>query len=337
MLVTAGGGQAMRFAFFTLGPILLFSQAQAHHSFADYDRGEVRELEGELVDVRWRNPHVVFTVRVVEPNGEATDWQLETGAFYLLERRGLEEAMFPVNERVRTAGSASTTRSGRMQVSNMLLPSGEEVVFRGGGSPRWAGESVAGEWNSEIVDRRHLGLFRIWSVEGLGTYSPAVQSMSAQFAAAMRVEPAAAPDLDPCLPMGMPAAMISPLPVEFVDRGDTIELRLTGFGNVRSIELAPVGDPEAFPLSDLGYSAGRWTGQTLEVRTTRIGWPYLDDAGRPQSDRVEIQEEFALLDDGDRLRYTQSIVDPETLTQPVTVTWDWIDIGEESLGSVQCE
>ena len=320
-----------------LGTIVLCAQGWTHHSFADYDRGEVRELEGELVNVRWRNPHVVFTVRAVEPDGEATDWQLETGAFYLLERRGLEAAMFPVNERVRAAGSVSTTRAGRMQVSNMLLPSGEEVVFGGGGSPRWADASAGDGWNSEIVDRRHLGLFRVWSVEGLGTYGPAVQSMSAQFAASTRAGPATEPGPDPCLPMGMPPAMISPLPVEFVDRGDSIELRLTGFGNVRSIELAPVDDPEAVPLSDLGYSIGLWTDQTLEVRTTRIGWPWLDDAGRPQSDRVEIQEEFALLDDGDRLRYTQTIVDPESLTEPVTVTWDWIDIGEESLGSVQCE
>ena len=327
----------MKIAVAILGTLVLCIQGWAHHSFADYERGEVREFEGELVDVRWRNPHVVFTVRIVEPNGEAMDWQLETGAFYLLERRGLEEAMFPVNERVRVAGSASATRAGRMQVSNMLLPSGEEVVFSGRGSPRWTDASVAGGWNSEIVDRRHLGLFRVWSLENLGTYSPAVQSMSDQFAAAMRAEPAPAPELDPCLPMGMPPAMISPLPVEFVDRGDTIELRLTGFGNVRSIELAPVDDPESVPLSDLGYSAGSWTGQTLEVRTTRIGWPYLDDEGRPQSEAVEIQEQFALLDEGDRLRYSKTIIDPETLTQPVTVSWDWIDIGEESLGSVQCE
>ncbi|MCZ0952991.1 MAG: hypothetical protein OXJ56_10415 [Rhodospirillaceae bacterium] len=30
-------------------------------------------------------------------------------------------------------------------------------------------------------------------------------------------------------------------------------------------------------------------------------------------------------------------VDPETLTAPVTLTWDRIDIGQESPGSVQCE
>ena len=327
----------MKIAVVTLGTLVLCAQGWAHHSFADYDRSVVRELEGELVDVRWRNPHVVFTVRVVEPDGGATDWELETGAFYLLERRGLEAAMFPVNERVRAAGSVSTTRSGRMNVSNILLSSGEEVVFAGGASPRWASASVAGEWNSEIVDRRHLGLFRVWSLANLGTYGRANRVMGELLAAAARVEPPAAPDLDPCLPMGMPAAMISPLPVEFVERGDSIELRLTGFGNVRNIVLSGEVDGDAVPLLDLGYSTGQWVGQTLEVRTTRVGWPYVDDAGTTQTENVEITEEFALIDDGNRLRYTQTITDPESFTEPLTVSWDWIDIGEESLNPVTCE
>jgi len=327
----------MKNAILVLGTLVLSAQGWTHHSFADYDRSVVREMEGELVDVRWRNPHVVFTVRVAEPDGGTMDWELETGAFYLLERRGLEEEMFPVNERVRVAGSASATRAGRMQVSNMLLPTGEEVVFGGGGSPRWAGAAVAGEWNSEIVDRRHLGLFRVWSLANLGPYGRANRAMGEQLAAATRVEPPPAPDLDPCLPMGMPAAMISPLPVEFVDRGDSVELRLTGFGNVRNIVLSGEVAGDAVPLSDLGYSTGQWVGQTLEVQTTRVGWPYVDDAGTLQSENVEITEEFALLDDGNRLRYTQTITDPESFTEPLTVSWDWIDIGEESLNPVTCE
>jgi len=327
----------MKNAILVLGTLVLSAQGWTHHSFADYDRSVVREMEGELVDVRWRNPHVVFTVRVAEPDGGTMDWELETGAFYLLERRGLEEEMFPVNERVRVAGSASATRAGRMQVSNMLLPTGEEVVFGGGGSPRWAGAAVAGEWNSEIVDRRHLGLFRVWSLANLGPYGRANRAMGEQLAAATRVEPPPAPDLDPCLPMGMPAAMISPLPVEFVDRGDSVELRLTGFGNVRNIVLSGEVAGDAVPLSDLGYSTGQWVGQTLEVQTTRVGWPYVDDAGTLQSENVEITEEFALLDDGNRLRYTQTITDPESFTEPLTVSWDWIDIGEENLNPVTCE
>ena len=127
-----------------LGSLVLCAQGWAHHSFADYDRSVAREMEGELVEVRWRNPHVTFTVRVVEPNGESRDWVLETAALYLLERAGLTEAMFPANEDVRVAGWASTMRPGRMQITNMLLPAGEEVVFNAGSGTRWTGETVCG-------------------------------------------------------------------------------------------------------------------------------------------------------------------------------------------------
>ena len=327
----------MKIAIAILGSLVICAQGWAHHSFADYDRNEVRELEGELLQVRWRNPHVTFTVRVVEPNGEALDWVLETGAVYLVERAGLTEAMFPVNEDVRVAGWPSTMRPGWMQITNMLLPAGEEVVFNAGSGTRWTGETVAAGWTAEIVDRRDRGLFRVWSLANMGTYGRANRAMGEQLAAATRVEPPAAPDLDPCLPMGMPAAMISPLPVEFVDRGDSIELRLTGFGNVRNIVLSGEVDGDAVPLSDLGYSTGQWVGQTLQVRTTRVGWPYVDDTGRTQTENVEITEEFALIDDGDRLRYTQTVTDSESFTAPLTVSWDWIDIGEESLNPVTCE
>ena len=327
----------MKIAIAILGSLVLCTQSWAHHSFADYDRSVIREMEGELLEVRWRNPHVTFTVRVVEPNGEALDWVLETGAVYLVERAGLTEAMFPVNEDVRVAGWASTMRPGRMNITNMLLPAGEEVVFNAGSGTRWTGETVGAGWTAEIVDRRDRGLFRVWSLANMGTYGRANRAMGELLAAATRVEPPAEPDLDPCLPMGMPAAMISPLPVEFVDRGDSIELRLTGFGNVRNIVLSGEVDGDAVPLSDLGYSTGQWVGQTLEVRTTRVGWSYVDDAGTTQTENVEITEEFALIDDGNRLRYTQTITDPESFTAPLTVSWDWIDIGEESLNPVTCE
>ena len=327
----------MKIAIAILGSLALCAQGWAHHSFADYDRSVVQEMEGELLEVRWRNPHVTFTVRVVEPNGESRDWVLETAALYLLERAGLDAPMFPVNDLVRVAGSVSTTRPGMMNVSNMLLPAGEEVVFNPMGGTRWTGESVAGAWTEEIVDRRDRGLFRVWSLADFRAYARAVGAMSQQLAAAARVESPAAPDLDPCLPMGMPAAMIGPLPVEFVDSGDSINLRLTGFGIVRTIDLSTEVEGDAVPVSDLGYSTGRWVGQTLEVRTTRVGWPYVDDAGRPQTENVEIREEFALVDEGNRLRYTQTVTDPESFTAPVTVSWDWIDIGEESLNPLRCE
>ncbi len=44
--------------------MVLVTPTLAHHSVAGYDRTTLHEIEGTLVDVRWRNPHVTFIVRV---------------------------------------------------------------------------------------------------------------------------------------------------------------------------------------------------------------------------------------------------------------------------------
>ena len=169
----------MKFALSVLGSVLICSAVSAHHSFADYDRTVIREMEGDLLRVGWRNPHVTFTVRVAEPGGAATDWELETAAVYLLVRAGLDEALFPIGEKVRVAGWASETRPGQMQTTNMLLPDGEEVVFNAGSGKRWEGEAVAGGWTDEIVDRRDRGLFRVWSLADMRSYGRANRAMAA--------------------------------------------------------------------------------------------------------------------------------------------------------------
>ena len=42
--------------------------AAAHHSSSEYDESQVVEVQGEVVDVFWRNPHVVVKV-ATEQNG----------------------------------------------------------------------------------------------------------------------------------------------------------------------------------------------------------------------------------------------------------------------------
>ena len=44
--------------------------APAHHSLLGYDPGELIELQGEITEVFWRNPHVRVSLRTVDENGE---------------------------------------------------------------------------------------------------------------------------------------------------------------------------------------------------------------------------------------------------------------------------
>jgi hypothetical protein len=164
----------------------------------------------------------------------------------------------------------------------------------------------------------------------------AALGVSVKMTPSAQAKMATPPRLDPCRPQGMPGTMLNPLPMQFIDRGDHIDLQLTTFGVLRKIHMTDRRDGKAVPLSDLGYSAGRWNGDTLEVRTTRVGWPYVDDDGRPQSQNVEMLERFSLMNEGRLLRYTQTIADPAFLAEPMTVSWDLVDAGEKSIEPVGC-
>jgi hypothetical protein len=320
------------------GLLILSATTSAHHSTAEYNRSSLLELEGELVEVRWRNPHVTFKLRAASPGAEVQEWELTGLPISLLERAGLSENMFSaaVGERVKVAGWASRTRAS-MQVNNLLLPSGEEALFYPQSSIRWSNKQAGGQWIKEPVTDDQRGLYRIWSVADLGAYIRAAQGIAIRLTAAAQAKMTATPRLDPCQPQGMPGIMLNPLPMQFIDRGDHIDLQLTTFGVSRRIDMTVRASTEAVPLSDLGYSAGRWVADTLEVRTTRVGWPYVDDDGRPQSERVEILEQFSLTDRGSRLGYTQTVTDPESLVEPMTVSWDLIDAGETSIEPLRCE
>ena len=92
-----------------------------------------------------------------------------------------------------------------------------------------------------------------------------------------------------CEPEGMPRIMRNPPPFEFVDHGSEISLASELYDLVRTIHMSSAPPPDA-PASPLGYSTGRWEGDTLIVTTTQINWPYFDNIGTPQSARVAIMK-----------------------------------------------
>lgn len=314
---------------------MLPALAIAHHSVAEYDRSEIREIEGELVEVAWRNPHVRFIVRAPGADGQLHDWDLETSTVYVLGRLGLDGSRFSDAGRVRAAGWASKSRAA-MRVTNMLLPDGTEVLLAGATGNRWS-DDYAGELSNVRADRAERGFFRVWSTENPGTYGQTLEQSEILLSAKAQASMERGVEFDPCVPQGMPSVMYNPLPIEFVDEGDTIELRMTSFGIVRRIYMTNDTGNETIEPTDLGYSVGRRFGDTLEVHTTRVGWPYFDDNAVPQTENVEIFERFSLVDGKSRLVYSQTVTDSESFIEPITASWEWIDIGEETLGINRCE
>lgn len=97
------------------GPALL-----AHHSVSAYfDNSQVTEVQGELIEVKWRNPHIGFTIHVRDEDGRETSWKISASSVSHLGRLGLSADMFTPGETVTFVGWPSRRSIPALQAQNM--------------------------------------------------------------------------------------------------------------------------------------------------------------------------------------------------------------------------
>ena len=68
--------------------IVLAATSNAHHSNAAYDMEASASITGSVVNLTWRNPHVLLRLAVPDGNGGETTWVLETTAPTTLASNG---------------------------------------------------------------------------------------------------------------------------------------------------------------------------------------------------------------------------------------------------------
>lgn len=317
---------------------------RAHHSMSEFDRAVFTELEGVISRVSWKNPHILLEITSVDQGGKPVVWTLEGGAVSAVSRRGVRGDQFAVGDRVRVAGNPSTRRDRYMQVHHVLTSTGTELLVGNIRTPRWttpaAGTAVAAD-TTKAGQSLGDSLFRVWS-QGVPAWFFAgpragYQLTSAAAAKVAKWDDIADNPLSKCIGPGMPAAMGNPYPMEFVQVGRDIELRLEEFDAVRKIHMdGNTSRAAQAPLSALGYSVGRWEGKTLVVDTSRINWPYFDRAGAPQTRNVTINERFTVTQDGNRLEYVLTVNEPTTLVKPFVWNAYFVWKPGEAINSYDC-
>ena len=310
--------------------------ADAHHSSAGiYDRHASTTVQGTVEEVYWRNPHVQFTIRGASRNRPRALWKVEGASVAMLSRHGISAGTLKVGDRVRVAGYPSVAGLPRMYVTNLLLPDGREILMDAGVKPRWSNRAVLWtDWVKfsdaavEAAQSQAHGIFRVWTtsfdVPRQRLWKQSYPLTKTAAAARAKWNPKASPYIYACT-KGMPIIMEQPYPLEFTQRNDgDIVLRLEEFDTVRTIHMKQVatGDRTA---TILGYSVGRWDGDTLVVTTTGITWPYFDQSGIPLHRTSVLVERFAPSKDGKRLNYTLTVTDPTVFTKPVVLHtfWSW--------------
>jgi hypothetical protein len=332
---------------------LLPHPADAHHSFlARFDRQSIAEIEGEVIDKVWRNPHAYFTLRVENADGEQVDWELETSSVSLMARLGIESDMIRVGDRIRIAGYPPVGAKREMYARHILLADGRELLLDINLKPRWADQTVGSRSQLAVREgdssRPDLGIFRVWMLIRDGarlfpevvdpTFDVASYPMTAwareQWAA---FDMASANPTNDCQPKGMPTIMEQPYPIEFrrLDDGNIV-LRIEEYDLERLIYMNPASVPASVEPSLLGLSAGRWDGAALEVTTTAVDWPYFSQVGIPQTREAVIVERFTPTPDGSRLDYQMTVTDAAVFTEPVTLGIYWIWVPDVEILSYEC-
>jgi hypothetical protein len=132
------------------------------------------------------------------------------------------------------------------------------------------------------------------------------------------------PKSDPeaaCYLPGIPRANYMPYPFQIV-QGDGDILFVYAFANAnRAVHMTDIRSLDEVPVDLwMGWSNGRWDGDTLVVEVlANDDRTWLDRAGNHHSSAMKVTERFTLLDEN-RLQYEATIDDPETFSQPWTIS-----------------
>jgi hypothetical protein len=117
-----------------LGLILcaaLFVQAgaaDAHHSFAaefDYDR--IGDIEGEVIEVLYVNPHARYFIAVTDADGKEVIWDAQSRSPSALTRIGWSRDTIKLGDRVAIHGNLGLGDTRKIWIEEVRFESGRIV------------------------------------------------------------------------------------------------------------------------------------------------------------------------------------------------------------------
>ena len=121
-----------------------------------------------------------------------------------------------------------------------------------------------------------------------------------------------------CFIPGFPRQTYMPLPFHIVQSEEKIFIAYEWGSNSRIIHLDRPGTRPELP-SWMGYSLGRWEGDTLVVEVAdQMPDTWFDTTGTWHSDQLKVTERYTLMGP-DHIRYEATIEDPQVFTRPWTI------------------
>lgn len=326
--------------------LLLPTFAAAHHSpFLYFNPAQTVQLEGEISNLRWRNPHVMISLET----DEGISYEVEANSVSILQRMGIERSVFSSGNRVKVAGWPSVRGVDELFVTNLLKADGTEVIMFPGSPAVWA-EETEGDSSRWLVTEESLGennseaegIFHVWATS-LANPGEVLIFDRYNFDLTEQAEKARAAydifdnvTLNSCAKKGMPFLMEQPYPMQFAKSENAILMHMEEGDMLRVFDMSPDVDYSEKEPIPLGYSTGRWEGETLLVTTVKSSWPLIDVTGVPSTPEAIFVERFIPSESGQRLDYRLTITDPNIFNSPQTFTKYWLWVPDEKVEPFNC-
>jgi hypothetical protein len=123
-----------------------------------------------------------------------------------------------------------------------------------------------------------------------------------------------------CLPQGIPKIAAAPAPWKIIQSSGTIVILHEAFNLWRQVFLDGRQFAEDLNPSWLGYSIGKWDGDTLVVDSKGFnGKTWLDQTGKPTTEALHVTERYRRKNFG-TMEIQITIDDPKAYTKPWTAT-----------------
>lgn len=140
-----------------------------------------------------------------------------------------------------------------------------------------------------------------------------------------------------CQPWGVARQIFAPHQLEIRQYDDRIEMRYGEWEARRTVHLDGREPPENQPSSLMGYSLGRFDGDSLVIETSHIRADRTHWRAE-HSDRLRMTERYTRSEDGQHLQLVATMEDPWGLTEPIEAetAWGWAP-DEQIFPYVDCE
>jgi hypothetical protein len=319
-----------RLLFIALAGLLGSTTTFAHHGAPGYDFSKALNLEGRIVEIQWKNPHVYFTIDTGTKGADSRPriLEIECASPGQLVAFGTPRAMLKPGTHVKVLAFARLKDpDGANYKGATVTPPSGSVYFLENSNRRTlvqetiAAQALAGKWVPASVS--NFGEYTTAEAKARGTRGADAEVATKAQAAIDAAGNAGATSCAKLAADSVPFLTAAGGGLRTIEISDkSVAMRIENSNDVlkRVIDLTQTAHPAKITPTPNGRSIGHWEGKTLVIDT--VGFTPTPTFPA-QGAHKHLVERLTLTDDRRHIQYEFTVEDPDYYPVPFHFSMQW--------------